>query len=82
MEPSNKALPATENKAPGVEVPTPILLVAVLAVSRDAMPDAWISNALPEVVAILKGSEMMMEAYCPPITLRVVVPWASVEKAR
>src|SRR3989338_4735974 len=80
----NKPDSATASIAPGVVVPMPSLLVEVLAVSRDATPGVcdWISKALPEVVAILKGSEIIREAYCPPIALRVVVPEASVWKAR
>ena len=40
------------------------------------------SNALPEVVAILKGSEIIKDAYCPPIASKVVVPDELVWKAR
>ena len=76
----NKPDSATASIAPGVVVPMPRRLVKVLAVSRDAAPGDSISKALPDEVAILKGSEIRREAYCPPITLRVVVPEASVEK--
>ena|SRR3989338_4427740 len=78
----NKPDSATASIVPGVVVPRPRRLVEVLAVSRDATPGVcdWISKALPEVVAILKGSEIIREAYWPPMALMVVVPEASVEK--
>ena len=81
-EPSNKDEPVTEKMAPGVVVPMPRRLEAVLAVSRDTPLPDWISNALPEEVATRSGSAKRREANCPPIASKVVVPEESVETER
>src|SRR3989338_7925175 len=74
--------PWMEAMAQGVVVATPNRLVEVLTVMTLEPAASWISKALPDEVAILKGSEIIREAYCPPMALRVVVPEASVWKAR
>jgi len=81
-DPSNKELPVTAKVAPGVVVATPSRLVTVLAVNNVSLPGAWISKALPDEVEILKGSEIIKEAYCPPMASMVVVPDELVWKAR
>ena len=80
--PSKREEPVTEKIALGVEVPMPTRLLAVLTVKTFSLAVPRTSKAKAEVVAILKGSLNKREAYCPPITSKVVVPELSVEKLR
>ena len=72
-----------ERRAMGVEVLMPTLFEAVVTVRIFSLPAlSRTSRAKAEVVAILKGSTTMREAYSLPRASMVVVPEASVVKER
>ena len=81
--PSNRELPETAKTAPGVEVAMPTRLDEVSTIKTLLLVvELRTSKAKAEEVEILKGSVNKREAYWPPRASKVVVPEASVEKAR
>src|SRR3990167_3665549 len=71
--PPNKVVPPTASVNDGVVVAMPKRLVEVLTVMVLVPVADSTSNALPDEVAIRRGSETIKEPYCPPITFKVVV---------